>query len=265
MKKMYLLGSMLLAALVAVSAIGGIFWPAVYSKETVNFAAQGIAQDWVNLVIATPLLVISGFLAYKKSQRAYLVWLGILIYAIYSFIVYAFTVHFGIMFPVYLAILGLSFYLFLLSLFSYDLDSLKKDFHESWSRKAVASTLLVTSVLFYLLWGKDIFSNLFAGTVPKSIVETGLPTNPIYVLDTAFYLPGLIITGIMLLRQKKFGYVFAAPFLVSSMLLAAMIIAIYVTVAKMGFAVEWSLPIGFSVILLVYGFFLVSYLKNLRA
>ncbi|MGB9006570.1 MAG: hypothetical protein WCB96_12670 [Candidatus Aminicenantales bacterium] len=82
----------------------------------------------------------------------------------------------------------------------------EKIYHtENWSRKGSAILLLVSGIIFYLVWGKEIFSNLLAGTIPRNIIETGLPTNGVYVIDTAFCLPALIIGGYRLLKKRKLG------------------------------------------------------------
>lgn len=46
---------------------------------------------------------------------AYLVWLGALFFTIYSFLPYAFLVHFNAMFPVYMAVLAGTTYLLIFS------------------------------------------------------------------------------------------------------------------------------------------------------
>lgn len=75
MKKIYFYGSILLVFLIVISAVYGLFIPGAYSRETANWATQARAQDWVDLLLASPILLVSAFLAYKKSSQAYLVWL----------------------------------------------------------------------------------------------------------------------------------------------------------------------------------------------
>jgi hypothetical protein len=72
MKKIYFLGSIILFVLIAVTAFYGLFVPGAYSRETANWATQARAQDWADVLLAAPILLISAFLAYKKSTKAYL-------------------------------------------------------------------------------------------------------------------------------------------------------------------------------------------------
>jgi hypothetical protein len=49
-----------LAALVAFVSLVGILSPSIYARETPNWAAQAVGQDWVDLLFAVPWLSITG-------------------------------------------------------------------------------------------------------------------------------------------------------------------------------------------------------------
>lgn len=55
--------------LIAVSC-AGLFVPASYSKETLNWQAQAMGQDAMDLFLLTPLLVVSALLAAKNNRNA---------------------------------------------------------------------------------------------------------------------------------------------------------------------------------------------------
>jgi len=264
MKKNFFFGSVVLFFLITITAVYGLFVPGAYSRETANWAAQAKAQDWADLLLAAPIFLISAFLAYKKSSKAYLVWLGTLFFIVYSFLLYAFLVHFNAMFPVYMAVLGLSIYLLIFSL-AQERDLIDKISHaENWSRKGSAILLLVSGILFYLVWGKEIFANLLAGTVPGNIMETGLPTNGVYVIDTAFCLPALIIGGYRLLKKKKLGYVLGGGLLVFSTLMSANITLLMGYLSAKGFPAQMPVILVFLLFTLVNLIFTVDYLKHIR-
>lgn len=94
-----------IAILLAVAAGGGLFIKGLY-RDTPNLVTQAIGQDAITLVVALPTLVISAFLTSRGSQRARLVWLGGLIYMVYTYVGYAFAVRFNSLFLVYVALLG---------------------------------------------------------------------------------------------------------------------------------------------------------------
>ncbi len=53
-----------------------------------------------------------------------------------------------------------------------------------------------------------------SGSVPASVTEAVIPTNPVHVLDLGIYLPAIIVTSVSLWKRKALGYAFAVPFLV---------------------------------------------------
>ncbi len=59
---------------------------------------------------------------------------------------------------------------------------------------------------------------LLSGSVPASVTEAVIPTNPVHVLDLGIYLPAIIVTSVSLWRRKALGYAFAVPLLVFIML-----------------------------------------------
>jgi len=54
-------------------------------RYTPSLVAQAIGQDAITLLIALPALVIGAFLTSRGSQRARLIWLGVLIYVVYTY------------------------------------------------------------------------------------------------------------------------------------------------------------------------------------
>jgi hypothetical protein len=48
-----------------------------------------VGQDAANLFVVVPAMLIALYFVYRGSARATLVWLGLLIYTIYSYALYA--------------------------------------------------------------------------------------------------------------------------------------------------------------------------------
>jgi len=255
--------SVLVSVLVAGASGAGIFVKSIYGQETASYAAQGVGQDIVNIVIAVPTLLLSACFLRKNSVGGLLVWLGALIYIVYSYVIYAFSVHFGFLFPVYLAVLGLSFYtLFgsLASLKGTDLDA----FASSTKVKTVSVFLMIFGLAFFALWLSDILRSLLSGTVPQSVTDTGLPVNLVHVLDLAFVLPGMIITSILLWKRKTAGFLFAVPFLMFAAIMGMAIIAMLVAMSQRG--MPGNLPFGVAVAIMVAASLLLIglFLKDIK-
>jgi len=205
--------SVLISILVYITSLLGILDPTVYSKETMNWALQAKGQDAANLLAASILLISSYFFS-RKSFRAYLVWLGVYIYLIYSFVIYSFSVHFNYLFPMYVSILGLSFYTPLGTILSNSSTLQTKKFNSDLSIRPASILLLIIGIFFGFLWICEISMYITTGNAPQSFIDTKLWTNPVHVLDLGFILPGMIMTSILLWRKQKLGYIFVVPFLV---------------------------------------------------
>lgn len=264
MKRVYLYLSELLAALIVSTGIYGLLFKDAYIKETANWTAQVIAQDWVNLLLGVPVLLVSAFLAYRNSLRAYFVWLGTLVFIAYSYVIYAFNIHYNQMFYPYVAILGLSFYMLVFSLANLDFQKIKDSFKAGWAGRGLSNLLLTTGILFYLMWLSSVAAYLIKGTFPVDLNTAGLVTNPVHVLDMAIFLPSAIISAILLKKKSKYGYVFPFVILIAMVLLSINIIAINVVVEMRGLGSARVLSYVFSGIVAIYLAVLYRSFKKLK-
>ena len=69
-----------------------------------------MAQDIADLSVAAPAWLILAALALRGSLRAYLLWLGVLAFTIYNYVIYMFSVPFGPLFLLWIAVFALSLY-----------------------------------------------------------------------------------------------------------------------------------------------------------
>jgi hypothetical protein len=263
-KEIYLFLSLLLSSLIILTALVGLTEPAIYAQETANWRVQAIAQDIFDGLILAPVIMVSALLIFKGRLRAYPVWVGSLFYSIYTYSIYAFTINFGLLFPVYLLILGLSFYLLMFSLISQRIKLFKKMFESHWIKNILAIALIFFGSFFYLVWGSEVFRALSSDTIPSSVRETGLITNPVHVLDMAFLLPAMIISGVLLKRRNKFGYLFAPAVLTTKTLFTLTIIMINLEFKRHGLEADQSVILMFSLILGFDLFILGQYLAQIK-
>lgn len=198
------------AALAAVGSLLGLMAAGdVYGGETTVLADAAAAQDWVNLVLVAPLVVVLGWLARRGQLRAQLIWFGCLGFTIYNYAIYAFSIHFGPLFLVWVAVLGLAIFALLGGLASIDVATVRSRFGVR-SMPGPAWFLIVIAALFAFLWLGEIVPDLMAGGPSSSASDWRVPTNPVHVLDLAFFLPGVVTSGVLLLRRHAWGYATAA-------------------------------------------------------
>src|SRR5262245_44773179 len=147
-RRIWLALSLAAAFLMAVASAAGIYCPDVYARETPSWAAQGTGQDIVNLFVVAPALVVCAYLAGRGSLRAWLVWLGLLFYVLYSYVLYAFFVHFNRLFLVYVSVLGLSFWALAGAAGGVDVDRVGRAFDRRRTYSAHAVYLTASGLLF---------------------------------------------------------------------------------------------------------------------
>lgn len=210
-----------LAVIATLTSLFGLAadWP--YAMETDNWRLQAQGQDAGNL-LAVAVLIAGLAGARRGSLRGLLLWVGALLYLAYTFALYAVTIHFGPLFLAYVASLGLAAYALILSL-TRPLPAIELP---ALAVRAASVVLLVIGVGFALLWLSSIVEALVAGRAPAEIIQAGLPSNPVHVLDLALVLPAMMMTAINARRGSPRARFLLAPWLVFSTLIAASLVAV---------------------------------------
>jgi hypothetical protein len=226
-RQSYLL-SALLVCLAATASAGGLWLDGLY-RDSPYIVPQARGQDAVTFAVSLPLLVVALVWSRQGSPRAKLLWLGQLAYLLYAYATYAFGAAFNEFFLFYVAILGLSLFALIGILLATNADDLAQCFRPGRISRLTGAFLVAVGVSGFALWLKDIVPANLAHQVPESIKLLGTPTNVIYVLDLSVTLPTLILTGVLLLRGRPWGYVLGGMMLVmgSTLMLAVLVMAIF--------------------------------------
>jgi hypothetical protein len=201
--------SIAIAVLIFIAGFTGISDAGLYVKETLEWQTESNGQDLLNVFFVIPVLLISAFFIKRGSKVALTVWAGTLIYLVYTFLIYCFSVHFNKLFLIYCAILGLSFYAILYFFYSQKYLHVAEKSDRPGLVRTIGVYFIILAIMCYLLWTSDVLSSIMHHTVPQSIAASGLYTNPVYVIDLSLFLPGLFLSGILLLTKKKPGFLLA--------------------------------------------------------
>jgi hypothetical protein len=252
------------ALLVTVAALASILDPAIYARETPSWTAQGLGQDWVNLVVAAPWLAITGALALGGSRRAAVLAGGGLLYAAYSFVIYAFAVHFNALFLVYCGVLGVSVFGLIGAITGLIAGPEVPRHDDRAPRRAAAATLFGIAAVFGARWLLDVVTALVRGEPPAGLAETGLVVNPVHILDLSLVLPAMVVSGIALLRRRRHGEVLAPILLGFGVLMAIAIGAMFAMMHARGIAVDIGGAALMAVIAAISLGVLVAWLRHLR-
>jgi hypothetical protein len=243
-----------LASLLAVAgSIIALSVPSIYASLTPAFLPQALAQDIANLVIVSPAWLILAVLALRGSLRAYLLWLGVLTFTVYNYVIYTFSVPFGPLFLLWVAVLGLSLFALIGGVTVMDHKSVQSSYTSRGAVTVIAWFLIVTAVFFGFLWLSEDVPALLSGSQPQSVVDMALPTNPVHILDLGFFLPAVVVTSVMLLKGKPLACSVAPAFIVFLVLTGIPILLTPVVQAARGETAAWGVvvPIGALTLILL--------------
>lgn len=95
--------------LLAIAAGGGVLINELY-RDGPGLVAQAKGQDLISLFVVLPVLIITAILASRGSLKARFIWLGGLVYLVYTYASFAFALQYNPFFLVYIALLGCSLY-----------------------------------------------------------------------------------------------------------------------------------------------------------
>ncbi|MCW5805229.1 MAG: hypothetical protein KIT31_22860 [Deltaproteobacteria bacterium] len=217
------------ALLLAAVSVGGLALPSLYARETAAWRTQAIAQDWFDLLVAAPALLLAARRAGRGSPRSRLVLGGVLLFAIYTLVIYAFAVQLNTLFLIYCAALGLALYAAITLAYTTDATTVR-----TLRRPRAAGALLVSvGVAFAGLWLAQLVPAAITGRPPAALAATGLPTNPVHVMDLAFILPLHVLTGVLLLRRRRLGDLLAPAVLTFDVLMASSIACLLVLTPRL--------------------------------
>lgn len=201
--------SAIIAVLALVTAAGGLFINGLYQDNSlVTFAFYG--NDLVTLLVAVPILVAAAILAMRGSQRARLVWLGMLDYMLYNFAVYLFGAAFNSLFLIYVALFALSIFALIFALVVLDTKGISEQFRAGTPVKWISGYMLLVALFLGGFHISLSLSYVFTGQVPQMIVAVGHPTNLIAALDLSMVTSVYVLGAIWLWKRQPWGYVLAA-------------------------------------------------------
>jgi hypothetical protein len=247
----------IIAVLSTVACLAGFFWgggegthtftsihgetvqihgTGLYANDSVSVVAQGAAQDWVTLLMGIPLLIISLVFANKGSFRGRLVLTGTLAYFWYSFMTYTFLWNYNQMFLVYVALVAASMYAFILALLSFDVGAVPGHFRTNFPRKFMGVLQICIGLVLCLLWLGRIVPGLAAGTPPVGLEH--YTTLVIQGMDLGFIVPAAILSGVLVLQRKAFGYLLTSVIILKAITMTTCLTAMIVSQAMSGVAMS---------------------------
>lgn len=218
------------------------------------FELQG--QDVVTTFISLFLVAFIPFTDLKKAKIRVVV-IGCLAYLFYIYAYFSFGVITSIFYFLYIVITGLSFYCIIWMFTKIASDGQIITVSEKYPRKAISIFLFLSIAMVTGIEIRDI------------MVFTILQNNAInpfyvfYILDIGIVFPGIIISSILNLRRKAWGYLLSGISLikVSTILPAVLFNDIFHWIATRYF-IDLSFDVIALIITMIAVFFLIIYIRT---
>jgi hypothetical protein len=161
--------------------------------------------DAITFLVGVPVLAVALALSIQGSARAQVVWIGMLVYAAYTYAYATFGAVFNDAFVVHIAILSASLFALACAVPNLDrraiADALRSHVRARW----VGGFLVVVGAAQGFLWGFLIVRNALTGELLHDIPVSG--QHLVFALDLGILMPVLIVSGVLLWRERPLGYV----------------------------------------------------------
>lgn len=180
-----------------------------------NGSARGTAL--VMLAAGVPLLIGSILVEERRPRAALIVRLGALAYLAYNGFLFLLATPFNSLFLVYCAALSSAAFSLGLQLVNAPRASVGERLSVTAAR-VVGGYILAIVVLNTVVWLRTIVPAMLADDPVSFLDGTGIATNPIFVQDLVFWLPGAAIIGWLTWTRRPWGALLAGSYLVYGLL-----------------------------------------------
>jgi hypothetical protein len=216
--------------LAAGAALAGLAVRGLY-VDAPNWVQQAQGTDLATLLLAVPVLAVGLWSASRGSSAGRLAVVAGLLYLVYNYAIFAFSVAMNPLTAVHIAIFGLALWSLLLA-GQAAVDGTEA-LTDRLNRRTAGGLLIGVATMFGLLWLGQIATVATTGVLPPDLIKADISSNPVYALDLGFFLPLCAIAGIGLLRRNG-AAAFAFPMLVWVPLMGAGVVGGIVMMAVAG-------------------------------
>ena len=238
-----------------------IYGRGLYSKDSMSVATQGIAQDIVTAVLGIPLLIASLCLSLKGSLKGKLLLTGTLGYFLYTYISYVFLWMYNPMFIVYVILMSASFFAFTLSMMSFDINNLSSAFNKKLPVRFLSGFQIFFATALCLLWISKIIPTMIKGIVPVGLEH--YTTLVIQGLDLGFIVPTALLSGVLLIKKKPFGYLLSSVIIMKGFTMGAALTAMIIGQYLAGVSMSILEIIIFPLFSLIIFYCMLLLIKNI--
>ncbi len=190
-----------------------IYGKGIYRHMSADVAIQGIAQDYVTLFVAIPVLLIALVGYRKRSLQGHFLLAGTLGYFLVTYLFYTAMGMYNIMFLPYVALLGLSFFCFFLAVRQLGSLHVAGIFSPNAPHRFVGWFLVVNAIGIAFLWLNIVVPPLLDGSIYPAELQH-YTTLIVQGFDLGLLLPISFVVGILLIRKKPDGFLYATLYVI---------------------------------------------------
>ena len=209
-----------IAALLALSAaLGGLLINGIYGPPA-SVAQMLRGYDLTTLLLVVPGMALCQLLARRHSDRAQLLWVGLLAYLVYTYAYYLFGTSFNGLFLLHVLVFASSLGALIATCVPLDTDGIATRFARRTPRRSISAVLGLLGAALGALWVYWSIRSVITGQVPagSALVEPDVVVHLGMALDLAVLVPAYVLAAVLLWRGAATGYVLAAALLSSGTL-----------------------------------------------
>jgi hypothetical protein len=205
--------------LALLASIAGLLLDDVYG-EVGSTAEMLRGYDLVTLVFVVPALVISLLQARRGSDRAQLIWVGMLAYLVYTYAYYLLGITFNDLFMLHAAAFSSSLFALVLTVCALDVPGIAARFSPLTPRRIVGAILALLAAALGAIWIFASVRFITTGELPvgSALVESDVVVQLGLALDLTLLVPAYALAAVLLWRRVATGYVLATVLLIAGTL-----------------------------------------------
>lgn len=210
-----------------------IYGLGLYEHMSADVAVQGIAQDYITIFIAIPILLFGLMRARKDSLRGRILLTGAVLYFLLTYLFYLAMAMYNKMFLAYVILLSCSLFCFLLLMLSFDIQGFMESVKKEKEYKTAGVFLVFNAGMIALLWLSIVVPPLFDGTYIPAQVQH-YTTLIVQGFDLSIFLPLAALSGLMAIKKLPYGYLFTTIYMVFLSILMLALISKILFMARTG-------------------------------
>jgi len=186
--------------LALITAVFGVLKPEMYNPVAITRIIPGLFTQDLLVILAAIVLIILAIWLQQDDYRKLIVILGILGFFFYAYGIYSIEQIYTSLYPLYLSILALSFYVLI-----YSMSSLKNSAVEELElniiiRYGAAGYGIFIAVMFNFIWISQLIPLLQTGDRLEYMFS-------IYIIDLVFIMPAFVIAAVLAVSKRTIGVI----------------------------------------------------------